>query len=79
MENEKFMSLYDFLGKAAGGQLGKEVFAEAKRRKEKFLMRPVSNSKYTGDVVLYRSEFLSDYFNKSSHSSSSEPIKELPF
>lgn len=65
MENEKFISLYDFLGKAAGGQLGKEVFTEAKRRNEKYQMRPISNPKYTGEVVLYRTEFLSDYFKKS--------------
>ena len=29
MKNENFISLFDFLGKAAGAQLGKEVFEEA--------------------------------------------------
>ena len=64
MENEKFISLFDFLGKPAGGQLGKEVFEEARRRKEKTQMRPVSNPKYTGKVVTYRPEFLTEYFKK---------------
>ena len=79
MENEKFISLFDFLGKPAGTQLGKEVFEEAKRRKEKTQMRPISNPKYNGEVVTYRSEFLTEYFNKDNHSSSSKPIIELPF
>jgi hypothetical protein len=64
MENEKFISLFDFLGKPAGTQLGKEVFEEAKRRKEKIQMRSISNPKYNGKVVTYRSEFLTEYFNR---------------
>lgn len=63
MEKENFISLYDFLGKPAGGQLGKEVFEKAKELKEKTYTRDVSNRKYTGKVMLYRREFLNSYFN----------------
>ena len=64
---EKFMSLYDFLGKAAGGELGKKVFAAAKDKKEKYQTRKISNPKYTGKVILYRPEFLQEYFNPTSN------------
>jgi hypothetical protein len=63
MENQNFISLYDFLGKPAGGQLGKQVFEEAKRRKERYEMREIANRKYVGQVVLYRPQFLTEYFN----------------
>ena len=63
MENENFISLYDFLGRAAGGELGKEVFAKAKELKQQFKSRDVSNKKYTGKIILYRREFLNSYFN----------------
>ncbi len=63
MENENFISLYDFLGRAAGGELGKEVFAKAKEQKQQFKSRDVSNKKYTGKIILYKREFLNSYFN----------------
>ena len=63
MENIEYVSLYDFLGKAAGGKLGKEVFTEAKRVREKVKTRDVSNKAYTGKKMLYRKEFLNTYFN----------------
>jgi len=63
MEKENFISLYDFLGKPAGGKLGKEVFARAKALKEKTYTRDVSTKTYTGKIMLYRREFLNSYFN----------------
>jgi hypothetical protein len=56
------MSLYDYLGKAAGPALGKKVYAYSKIRKEKKEMRDVENSKFTGEVFIYRKEFLDEYF-----------------
>jgi hypothetical protein len=56
------MSLYDYLGKAAGPELGKEVCEVAVKLKETIQEREVSNPKYTGKIKLYRREFLDTYF-----------------
>ena len=68
MEKEEklpyMMSLYDYLGRAAGKELGGEVFRTAMALKETVEERPISNPKYTGNVHLYRREFLDEYFNK---------------
>ena len=58
------MSLYDYLGRAAGPELGKEVCEVAVALKETIHEREISNSKYTGNVHLYRREFLDEFFNK---------------
>jgi hypothetical protein len=60
---EKMLSLYDYLGKAAGSQLGKQVAEYAKLRKAKCSSRHVSNPAYTGEVLLYTKEFLDECFN----------------
>jgi len=68
MENENqeklpyMMSLYDYLGKPAGKQLGGEVNKVAKALQETIQERPISNPKFTGNVHLYRREFLDEYF-----------------
>ena len=58
------MSLFDFLGKPAGGELGLKVYEEAKRLKVPMEQREVSTKNYTGKVVIYPGEFLKEYFNK---------------
>jgi hypothetical protein len=65
MLNE-MLSLYDYLGKAAGPELGKLVAEYAKTKNFKSRSRSVSNPKYTGKVMLYTKEFLDEYFNKPS-------------
>jgi hypothetical protein len=63
MENNiGFLSLYDYLGKAAGRELGKAVCRVAVDSKEVIQEREISNSKYKGNVHLYRVEFLDNYF-----------------
>jgi len=57
------MSLYDYLGKAAGIHLGASVAAAATKQKIKLETREVSNPKYTGPVMLYPKYFLDSYFN----------------
>jgi hypothetical protein len=67
MEEEQkpyMMSLYDYLGRAAGSELGKEVAETAGKLKETIHKRYVSNTKYKGEVLLYRREFLDEYFGK---------------
>jgi hypothetical protein len=63
MKQEEFVSLYDFLGRPAGGELGKEVFEASKRNKIPTKIREISNPKYNGKVMLYPEEFLSKYFD----------------
>ena len=62
--NSNYMSLFDFLGKPAGGELGLKVYEEAKRLKVPMEQRGVSTKNYTGKVVIYPEEFLKEYFKK---------------
>ncbi len=59
---DDMMSLYDYLGHAAGSELGQQVARAASRAKVKMETRYVSNSAYTGDVLLYPKQFLNEYF-----------------
>lgn len=80
MENKNFMSLYDFLGHAAGTELGKEVAAEAKIQDQKILTREVKNKTYTGKVMMYDIDFLTKYFTKPQQPSVKTPDEDdLPF
>jgi len=56
------MSLYDYLGYAAGGQLGKEVANAAVKAKVRIDRRYISNKAYSGLVMLYPKSFLKEYF-----------------
>ena len=63
MENKiKYLSLYDFLGKPAGIELGRKVAIAASKIKLKLETREVSNPKYTGKVLLYPKDFLEAFF-----------------
>jgi hypothetical protein len=65
MENKtEYLSLYDFLGKAAGNDLGKEVASAAYQAGVKMQEREISNPKYTGKVHLYPKDFLEFYFRE---------------
>ena len=57
------LSLYDYLGKAAGKQLGEQVAAYAKIRKAKYGTKQVSNPAYQGEVMVYTKAFLDECFN----------------
>ena len=56
-------SLFDYLGQKAGPELGKDVYKSALREKEPVGVREISNKAYTGKVMLYRKEFLKEYFD----------------
>ena len=65
MENKtEYLSLYDFLGKAAGEQLGLEVATEARKQGVLTQTREVSNPKFEGKVLLYPKDFLEFYFKE---------------
>ena len=59
-----YVSLYDYLGQAAGKELGKQVAQVAASMGIKIQTRQVSNRSYSGDVCLYPETFLSLYFKK---------------
>ena len=76
------MSLYDYLGHAAGNTLGKEVAEAAAKAKVGFEIREVSNPKYTGKIMLYPENFLKEYFQMKqsvSNISTDWDDDELPF
>jgi len=60
----EYLSLYDYLGKAAGEKLGLEVAAEARKHEIQTQSREISNPKYTGIVYLYPKDFLEAYFRE---------------
>ena len=64
-KREKIMemvSLYDYLGRAAGSDLGKQVATAAAKAGVKHEIREVSNPKYKGPIMLYPKSFLDLYF-----------------
>lgn len=61
----KYVSLYDYLGRAAGKELGKQVADLATSMGIKIQTRHVSNSAYTGTVCLYPETFLALCFKSS--------------
>ena len=65
----EYLSLYDYLGKPAGKELGGEVAQAAYQGGIKPQERQISNPKYTGVVHLYPKDFLDFYFR---------PVDELP-
>lgn len=63
MENkETMLSLYDYLGKPAGSELGAAVWQAAKAAKVPCEQREVSTKNYTGKVMMYPKSFLQGYF-----------------
>ena len=58
----EMVSLYDYLGRAAGPDLGKQVATAAAKAGVKIEIREVSNIKYSGPIMLYPKSFLDLYF-----------------
>ncbi len=59
---EEILSLYDYLGKAAGKELGAAVNNFAKANKIPVAIKEVSNPKYKGKIMMYPKSFLEVYF-----------------
>jgi hypothetical protein len=77
---EEYKSLYEYLGHAAGSELGKQVAAAAMEQRVKLTTQEISNPKYTGEVLMYPVSFLDYYFGKNNTPDVS-PVDsdELPF
>jgi hypothetical protein len=72
----EMVSLFDFLGHAAGASLGAAVYHTARRIKEKVDTREVVTKTYKGKVMLYRKAFLTEYFKKKQSSNFSPSIAD---
>jgi len=79
MSESKYVSLYEYLGHAAGGELGQKVAYEAAKAGIQPETREVSNSSYTGIVYTYPELFLESYFNPPTYNpQKSEPQRPEP-
>ena len=78
---DNMMSLFDYLGRAAGADLGKKVYLAARAKGANFSQREVSTKAYTGMVMLYPKSFLDGYFNPPPPpaNSNDEDGDDLPF
>ena len=61
-ENMNMISLYDYLGHAAGPDLGKQVAIAASKAGVKSGIREVSHVGYKGPIMLYPRDFLDKFF-----------------
>lgn len=66
MKNEEMISIYDFIGRPGGMELGAQVYAECRTKfpEIKIEKRYVENKNYKGYVDLYPRWFLQQYFAK---------------
>ena len=62
INNMEKISLYDYLGHAAGSDLGQQVATAARQAGVTGEIREVSNPKYRGPVMLWPKAFLDLYF-----------------
>lgn len=60
----EMLSLFEYLNKPAGPDLGREVAKAAYAAKVKIDKHQVSNPKYTGLILKYPKSFLDEYFGK---------------
>lgn len=64
MSKLEFLSLYDYLGKAAGKTLGGKVLKEAQSREIVRKTKHVTQGGYDGLVMMYPRQFLDWYFTE---------------
>ncbi len=59
---EKFLSLYDYLKRPAGRELGMQVSQAAQEANIPIQNKSVSNSTYSGPIQMYPESWLDFYF-----------------
>lgn len=59
-----YLSLYDYLGHAAGGELGRKVAYEATKCNVNIQNKTIENSAYKGKIQMYPKDFLSECVDK---------------
>jgi len=70
-------SLYEYLGRAAGPELGHLVARAAVQAKVPITKHHVENTKYTGEILRYPKAFLDIYFGKVVAGNSTSFIDDL--
>ena len=70
-ESMDMISLYDYLGHAAGPDLGKQVASAAAKAGVKHSIREVNHRGYNGPIMLYPRSFLDLYFKNGLNESTS--------
>ena len=65
MKNKKeytgpYQSLYDYLGHAAGGELGQKIAYEAAKCKVNIQLKSIKNPRYEGKIQMYPNDFLNE-------------------
>ena len=79
-QSEEYKSLYEYLGHAAGSDLGKRVATAAGKQGIRITSHEVSNRKYSGVILKYPVSFLDSYFgNSDTPDVSPDDSDELPF
>ena len=63
INNMEMISLYDYLGHAAGPDLGKQVASAAAKAGVKHSIREVNHVGYSGPIMLYPRSFLDNFFS----------------
>jgi 7-cyano-7-deazaguanine synthase len=58
----QFISLFDYLGKAAGSELGKKVYLEALVKNIPHTTKKIHNKTYSGKIMVYPKSFLDKFF-----------------
>ena len=53
-----YLSLYDYLGCAAGGELGQKIAYEAAKNKINIKTKSIENPGYKGRIQMYPEDFL---------------------
>ena len=78
MRDETLYSLFDYLGKPAGPQLGNEVYEVAKEKglTGKIEERHVKTRYYEGKVLLYPKWFLVEYFEMKNYNEDDIPFAD---
>jgi hypothetical protein len=61
---QQYKSLYEYLGKPAGGELGQQVARDAGMDGVKIGTQYVNTLRYQGNILTYPVEWLDKYFNK---------------
>lgn len=69
----EMMSLYEYLGKPAGSDLGKTVAQTATSKGIKITSHEVSTARYTGKILKYPKSFLDEYFGNTVEEVSNVP------
>lgn len=70
----ELVSLYDYLGRAAGPELGKQVASAAAARKIPLNSRYVETKTYTGAILLYPKSFLDEFFGGGANTHSGKQL-----